>query len=146
MVTIASQGPYCPLWSGRILTEAQEAAERFRPGPGIMHRALIGLLGMPICELCNLDPLAAARTVGRQWSFLLTAAPLSIADGAADLPAARVRAGHEPGQGHLTSIAPHRAMDLRPPDGGDTRLLIWRRRGYGVTTSSGLIHEYERAE
>jgi len=37
---------------------------------------------MPICELCNLDPLAAVCAADRQWSFLLTATPLSIVYGA----------------------------------------------------------------
>jgi kynurenine formamidase len=51
------------------------------PHSGIMHRALIGLLGMPIGELWNLDPLAAACAADRRWSFLLTMAPLSIVGG-----------------------------------------------------------------
>jgi len=46
---------------------------------------------------------------------------------------------------HHNQHRPRRAMDLRPPDGGDTPSLTWRRRGYSVTRSSGLIHEYERA-
>jgi hypothetical protein len=47
------------------------AAGRERDG------ALIGLLGMPIGELWNLDALAAG-TADRRWSFLLTMAPLSL--------------------------------------------------------------------
>jgi len=38
------------------------------PHSGIMHRALLGLLGMPIGELWNLDPLAAACAADRRWS------------------------------------------------------------------------------
>jgi putative transposase len=37
---------------------------------------------------------------------------------------------------HYNQHRPHRAMDLRPPDGGDTPVATWRRRGYGVTRSS----------
>ena len=44
-------------------------------------RALIGLLGMPIGELWNLDPLAGACAADRRWSFLLTAAPLTVVGG-----------------------------------------------------------------
>jgi len=51
------------------------------PHSGIMHRALIGLLGMPIGELWNLDPLAEACAAYRRWSFLLTAAPLTVVGG-----------------------------------------------------------------
>ena len=46
-----------------------------------MHRALIGLLGMPIGELWNLDPLAGACAADQRWSFLLTAAPLTVVGG-----------------------------------------------------------------
>ena len=49
------------------------------PHPGIMRRALIGLLGMPVGELRNLDPLATACAADGRWSFLLIVAPLSVA-------------------------------------------------------------------
>ncbi|MFF0144134.1 putative cyclase [Amycolatopsis sulphurea] len=58
----------------------RETGER-DPHSGIMHRALIGLLGMPIGELWNLDALAAACANDNQWSFLLTVAPLTIVGG-----------------------------------------------------------------
>ena len=54
-----------------------------------------------------------------------------------------VLAGHV---AHYNQHRPHRAMDLRPPDGGDTPAAdlatarIRRRKVPG-----GLIHEYERA-
>jgi kynurenine formamidase len=51
------------------------------PHSGIMHRAIIGLLGMPIGELWNLDALAAACAADRRWTFLLTVAPLSVVGG-----------------------------------------------------------------
>lgn len=35
------------------------------PGLKIMHRARIGLRGMPVGELCNLDPLATACAARR---------------------------------------------------------------------------------
>jgi hypothetical protein len=49
------------------------------PHPGIMRRALIGLLGMPVGELRNLDPLATACAADGRWSFLLIVVPLSVA-------------------------------------------------------------------
>ncbi|MBO4256208.1 cyclase family protein [Streptomyces griseorubiginosus] len=59
-----------------------ERDEGFRdPHSGIMHRAIIGLLGMPIGELWNLDALAASCAADRRWSLLLTVAPLSIVGG-----------------------------------------------------------------
>jgi kynurenine formamidase len=51
------------------------------PHSGIMHRALIGLLGMPIGELWDLDRLAAACAADERWSFLLTVAPLPFVGG-----------------------------------------------------------------
>jgi putative transposase len=47
---------------------------------------------------------------------------------------------------HYNQHRPHRAMDLRPPDGGDTSvagLATTRIRRRKVL--AGLIHEYERA-
>jgi putative transposase len=47
---------------------------------------------------------------------------------------------------HCNQHRPHRAMDLRPPDGGDTPvadLATARIRRHKVL--GGLIHEYERA-
>ncbi len=51
------------------------------PHSGIMHRALIGLLGMPIGELWHLDELATACAGDKRWSFLLTVAPLGVTGG-----------------------------------------------------------------
>jgi kynurenine formamidase len=59
-----------------------ERTERVRdPHAGVMHRALIGLLGMPIGELWNLDKLAAACAVDQRWTFLMTVAPLNLVGG-----------------------------------------------------------------
>ena len=90
------------LWDHRVSLVAADnfALERWPAGPdspflsraeregderdglsGIMHRALLGLLGMPIGELWNLDPLAAACAADGRWSFLLTAAPLTVVGG-----------------------------------------------------------------
>ncbi|MET0821078.1 MAG: cyclase family protein [Aeromicrobium sp.] len=62
-------------------TRAELADGSRDPHSGIMHRSLIGLLGMPIGELWDLDELATACAAARQWSVLLTAAPLTIVGG-----------------------------------------------------------------
>ncbi|UNB54550.1 cyclase family protein [Mycolicibacterium sp. YH-1] len=68
--------PDSPFFSTR------EREEGFRDAhSGIMHRALIGLLGMPIGELWNLDVLAGACAADRRWSLFLTAAPLPLIGG-----------------------------------------------------------------
>ena len=64
-----------------FFTEAERIEKVRDPHSGIMHRALIGLLGMPIGELWNLDPLAEACATDRRWSFMLTVAPLSLVGG-----------------------------------------------------------------
>jgi len=64
-----------------FFTRAEREDDVRDPHSGIMHRALIGLLGMPIGELWNLDALAAACAVDGRWSFLLTVAPLGVVGG-----------------------------------------------------------------
>lgn len=64
-----------------FFTRAERETGVRDPHSGVMHRALIGLLGMPIGELWNLDPLAAACAADARWSFLLTVAPLAVVGG-----------------------------------------------------------------
>lgn len=64
-----------------FFTHAEKEEGVRDPHSGIMHRALIGLLGMPIGELWHLDALAAACATDQRWSFLLTMAPLSVVGG-----------------------------------------------------------------
>lgn len=64
-----------------FFTRVEREEGRRDPHSGIMHRALIGLLGMPIGELWNLDPLADACVADGRWSFLLTVAPLTVVGG-----------------------------------------------------------------
>lgn len=56
-----------------------------RPGP-MMHGTIIGLWGMPIGEMFQLDPLAEACAVDRRYEFLLTSAPLNKTGGVASPP------------------------------------------------------------
>jgi kynurenine formamidase len=67
--------------SSPFYSNAERATGLRDPHSGIMHRAIIGLLGMPIGELWNLDSLAAACATDRRWSFLLTVAPLALVGG-----------------------------------------------------------------
>ncbi|PRX46957.1 putative cyclase [Prauserella shujinwangii] len=67
--------------SSPFFTRAERDEGARDPHSGIMHRALIGLLGMPLGELWHLDPLADACAADERWSFLLTVSPLSIVGG-----------------------------------------------------------------
>jgi hypothetical protein len=54
--------------------------------PGMMHGTIIGLWGMPIGEMFQLDALAAACAAGRRYEFFFTAAPLNKLGGVASPP------------------------------------------------------------
>lgn len=64
-----------------FFTRAEREEGHQDPHAGIMHRALIGLFGMPIGELWQLDDLAAACAADHRWSVLLTVAPLPFIGG-----------------------------------------------------------------
>lgn len=64
-----------------FLSDAEQRGETGDPHAGIMHRALIGLLGMPIGELWDLDPLAAACKEDGRYECLITVSPLPIVGG-----------------------------------------------------------------
>ena len=58
--------------TGESFYTAEEVATGARGvHSGIMHRAIIPLLGMPIGELWDLDQLAVACAVDRRYTFLL---------------------------------------------------------------------------
>jgi len=69
-------GPESPFF-----TQAEREGTATSVHAGIMHRAIIPLLGMPIGELWDLDELAAACDADSRYSFLLTVAPLPIVGG-----------------------------------------------------------------
>jgi hypothetical protein len=54
--------------------------------PGMMHGTIIGLWGMPIGEMFQLDALAAACADDRRYEFFFTAAPLNKLGGVASPP------------------------------------------------------------
>lgn len=54
--------------------------------PGMMHGTIIGLWGMPIGEMFQLDALAAACATDRSYEFFFTAAPLNKLGGVASPP------------------------------------------------------------
>lgn len=56
-----------------------------RPGP-MMHGTIIGLWGMPIGEMFQLDQLAAACSEDQRYEFFVTSAPLNKAGGVASPP------------------------------------------------------------
>jgi len=54
--------------------------------PGMMHGTIIGLWGMPIGEMFQLDALAEACAVDHRYEFFFTAAPLNKLGGVASPP------------------------------------------------------------
>ena len=63
--------------------EAYPASEE---NGGMMHSTIIGLWGMPIGEMFNLDPLAKACAEDGSYEFLFTSAPLNKLGGVASPP------------------------------------------------------------
>ena len=62
--------------------------EAYPPDPemGMMHETIIGLWGMPIGEMFQLDALAEACAADRRYEFFLTSAPLNKLGGVASPP------------------------------------------------------------
>jgi Putative cyclase len=56
------------------------------PEEGLMHGTIIGLWGMPIGEMFQLDSLAAACAADQRYEFFFTAAPLNKLGGVASPP------------------------------------------------------------
>jgi hypothetical protein len=56
------------------------------PGEGLMHGVIIGLWGMPIGEMFQLDALAAACAADQRYEFFFTSAPLNKIGGVASPP------------------------------------------------------------
>ncbi|HEX5086065.1 MAG TPA: cyclase family protein [Blastocatellia bacterium] len=54
--------------------------------PGMMHGTIIGLWGMPIGEMFQLEALAEACAADRRYEFFFTAAPLNKLGGVASPP------------------------------------------------------------
>ncbi|HKX30203.1 MAG TPA: cyclase family protein [Blastocatellia bacterium] len=63
-----------------------EAYPPANPEEGLMHGTIIGLWGMPIGEMFQLDALAAACDADRRYEFFLTSAPLNKLGGVASPP------------------------------------------------------------
>jgi hypothetical protein len=56
------------------------------PEEGLMHGVIIGLWGMPIGEMFQLDALATSCAADRRYEFFFTAAPLNKLGGVASPP------------------------------------------------------------
>jgi hypothetical protein len=83
------------LWDNRFAAIASDntAFEAYPPLPAadgqageMMHSTIIGLWGMPIGEMFQLDALAAACASDGRYEFLLTSAPLNKLGGVASPP------------------------------------------------------------
>jgi hypothetical protein len=73
------------LWNHRISAVAADnpalEALSVRRAEGFLHRRILTLLGMPIGEFFQVDELAEACAQRRDWSFMLTSAPLNLPNG-----------------------------------------------------------------
>jgi hypothetical protein len=79
------------LWNNHFAAIASdnppfEAYPPADPEEGLMHGTIIGLWGMPIGEMFQLDSLAAACAADRRYEFFFTAAPLNKRGGVASPP------------------------------------------------------------
>jgi kynurenine formamidase len=79
------------LWNLHIAAIASDAPalEAWPPdfeGDGFLHRILIGLFGMAIGELWNLEDLAADCAADGVYEFMFTSAPLNIRGGVGSPP------------------------------------------------------------
>jgi hypothetical protein len=83
------------LWDNHFAAIASDnpSFEAFPPAPAadgrfgpMMHGTIIGLWGMPIGEMFQLDPLAAACSADQRYEFFVTSAPLNKAGGVASPP------------------------------------------------------------
>jgi kynurenine formamidase len=69
-----------PLTSSPFVSAA-EAGGEVGPHTGLMHRALIPLLGMALGELWSLDALADDCAADGVWEAMVVAAPLRVVGG-----------------------------------------------------------------
>lgn len=66
-----------------FISQAEQAGSTPITGhTGLMHRALIPLLGMVLGELWNLDALASQCAADGRWDCMITASPLNLTGGA----------------------------------------------------------------
>jgi kynurenine formamidase len=66
-----------------FISKAEQAGSTPTTGhTGLMHRALIPLLGMVLGELWNLDDLADKCAADGRWDCMVTASPLNLTGGA----------------------------------------------------------------
>jgi kynurenine formamidase len=65
---------------------ALEALPKEPGDPNFLHFHLLGLFGMPIGEMWNLEDLAADCAADRRYEFFLTSAPLNIPGGVGSPP------------------------------------------------------------
>ncbi|MDQ1395490.1 MAG: hypothetical protein QOG64_749 [Acidimicrobiaceae bacterium] len=90
VAAVASDNPSLEVWPPGALLDPEQVQE-LRNDPErspevFMHFALLPLLGIPIGELWNLDPLADDCAADGVYTFLLTSAPLNVEAGVASPP------------------------------------------------------------
>jgi kynurenine formamidase len=87
VAAVAADNPSFEMWPPAGLP-ASEWWRRMREDPEgtFVHTALLGLLGLPIGELWDLDALAEDCAADRRYEAMLTSAPLHLRAGAASPP------------------------------------------------------------
>ena len=94
VAAVGADNPALEIWPpGSHLTDEQRAEVRTDMSkiPNVfMHTALLPLLGIPIGELWDLDPLAADCASDGRYAGLFTSAPLRVQSGVASPPTALV--------------------------------------------------------
>jgi len=87
IAAVAADNPSLEMWPPAGLTGGawrRRLAED--PEGTFVHTALLGLLGLPIGELWDLDALAEDCAADGRWEAMLTSAPLHLRHGAASPP------------------------------------------------------------
>jgi kynurenine formamidase len=87
----ATPSMFAFLWDHHVAALAADnyAVEAFPFAParaGSLHANCLGLLGLPLGEFFDLEALAADCARDGAWAFLLTSAPLHLAEGTASPP------------------------------------------------------------
>jgi hypothetical protein len=135
-VTAHPDGPWTMQQARNLLVDLGERATRFliRDRAGRFTGASGAVLSGAGIEVVKIPPRSPrANAHAERWVRTVRA---EVTDRMLVAGPRHLRAVLGEDVARYNQHRPHRAMDLRPPDGAAPRLLTWRRRGYGVTRSS----------
>ena len=83
---IATDNPDFEMFPPADTEDGQRMDQKIDQKVEMMHGTIIGLWGMPIGEMFELDPLAEACAKDQSYEFFLTSAPLNKRGGVASPP------------------------------------------------------------